>query len=172
MKIHTLSAYETTAEEFFDKLASWNTDLVLDARLRNTNQLSGFTKRDDLAYFVKNIQHADYVHDPKLAPASTVLERYLNGSLSWEDFFKDYHGEMVDRHMIPDFLKLYGGYNSIALVGTATKKRRSHVEILQAMVEDAVEGKPDTSVEDVIARDELKDREAAAAKRNRHRKSA
>ena len=52
MHIHTLSAYETSAEEFFKRLVDWKVDLVVDTRLKNTNQLAGFTKRDDLAYFV------------------------------------------------------------------------------------------------------------------------
>ncbi len=29
MQINTLSAYQTTAEEFFDKIAEWKADLVL-----------------------------------------------------------------------------------------------------------------------------------------------
>ena len=43
MQINTLSAYQTAAEEFFDKIAEWKADLVLDVRLKNTNQLSGFS---------------------------------------------------------------------------------------------------------------------------------
>ena len=48
MKINVLSAYQTTAEEFFNKILGWKATLVLDIRLRNTNQLSGFTKQEDL----------------------------------------------------------------------------------------------------------------------------
>ena len=48
MKINVLSAYQTTAEEFFNKILGWKATLVLDIRLKNTNQLSGFTKQEDL----------------------------------------------------------------------------------------------------------------------------
>ena len=43
MHIHTISAYETSAEEFFKRLVDWKVDLVVDTRLKNTNQLAGFT---------------------------------------------------------------------------------------------------------------------------------
>lgn len=164
MQIHTLSAYETTAQSFFSKLADWDVDLVLDVRLKNTNQLAGFTKRDDLAFFVDRIQHADYAHDVLFSPATTVLERYLRGSMDWEDFFANYHKEMVKRDAVAHFFKEYGTYRSVAIVGTATQKRRSHVEILQQMIEDAQEGAPDDSLAQVTARDEAADAERAAAK--------
>lgn len=174
MQIHTLSAYETTAQSFFGKLAEWDADLVLDVRLKNTNQLAGFTKRDDLAFFVEKIQHADYAHDVTFSPATTVLERYLRGSMDWEDFFVSYHREMVKRDAVEQFFERYGKYRSVAIVGTATQKRRSHVEILQQMIEDAEAGLPDTALEQVTKRDEAEDAERAAAKEaaRHHRKSA
>ena len=56
----TLSAYETSAEDFFTKLIDAKIDLLVDVRLHNTNQLCGFTKERDLAYFVKTIVGAAY----------------------------------------------------------------------------------------------------------------
>ena len=47
MDINVLSAYQTTAQDFFDRLKAWSTDLVLDVRLKNTNQLAGFTKQEE-----------------------------------------------------------------------------------------------------------------------------
>ncbi|MGN1023019.1 MAG: hypothetical protein ACI4OJ_05945, partial [Lachnospiraceae bacterium] len=58
----TLSAYETSAEAFFTALKDHHTDLVLDIRLHNSNQLCGFTKERDLAYLVPALTGADYIH--------------------------------------------------------------------------------------------------------------
>lgn len=135
MKINVLSAYQTTAEEFFTKIIDWKSDLVLDVRLKNTNQLAGFTKQEDLEYFTHVIAHADYAHDPMYAPSKTLLEKYLDDGLPYEEYFKAYEGEMSERNAIPDFFKKYGKYESIAIVGTATKKRRSHAEKLKALLE-------------------------------------
>lgn len=73
MKINVLSAYQTTAEEFFNKILGWKATLVLDIRLKNTNQLSGFTKQEDLEYFTHVIAHADYVHDVEYSPTKSML---------------------------------------------------------------------------------------------------
>ena len=78
MDINVLSAYQTTAEEFFDKVIAWKADLVLDVRLKNTNQLAGFTKQEDLAYFTRVIAHADYAHDVEFSPSKTLLDQYLD----------------------------------------------------------------------------------------------
>lgn len=135
MKINVLSAYQTTAEEFFTKIISWKTDLVLDVRLKNTNQLAGFTKQEDLEYFTHVIAHADYAHDVEYSPSKTLLDAYLDHGMPYEEYFQKYSAELEERHAISDFFKKYGKYQSIAIVGTATKKRRSHAEELQKLLE-------------------------------------
>ncbi len=136
MDINVLSAYQTTAEEFFDKVIAWKTDLVLDVRLKNTNQLAGFTKQEDLAYFTRVIAHADYAHDVEFSPSKTLLDQYLDHGMSYEDYFAAYKKEMEQRDAIPAFFEKYGRYRSIAIVGTATDKRRSHAEELRVLLEE------------------------------------
>lgn len=136
MRIHTISAYETTAEEFFGALDTWGTDLVLDTRLKNTNQLAGFTKKNDLAFFISRLTSARYEHDLLFAPAPTKLERYLNGNITWEEFASSYEEDLRARHAPEQFFERYGDCTSVALLGTATKKRRSHAEVLNKMLEN------------------------------------
>ena len=119
MKINVLSAYQTTAEEFFNKILGWKATLVLDIRLKNTNQLSGFTKQEDLEYFTHVIAHADYVHDVEYSPTKSLLDAYLDAGMPYEEYFKK-----------------YGSYDSIAIVGTATKKRHSHAEELLKLLKE------------------------------------
>lgn len=137
MDIHVLSAYQTTAEEFFGKILGWKADLVLDIRLRNTNQLAGFTKQEDLEYFTHVITHADYAHDVEYSPSKTLLDDYLDHGLSYQEYFARYAEEMEERKAIPAFFQKYGRYRSVAIVGTATSKRRSHAEELQRLLEAA-----------------------------------
>ena len=135
MEINTLSAYQTTAEEFFDKILGWKADLVLDVRLKNNNQLAGFTKQEDLEYFTHVIAHAEYEHDLEYAPSKTLLDSYLDDGLPYEDYFSQYEKEMQERNAIPQFFEKYGKYKSIAIVGTATKKRHSHAEELKILLD-------------------------------------
>lgn len=136
MKINVLSAYQTTAEEFFNKILGWKATLVLDIRLRNTNQLSGFTKQEDLEYFTHVIAHADYVHDVEYSPTKSLLDAYLDAGMPYEEYFKKYAAELKADNAIPDFFKKYGSYDSIAIVGTATKKRPSHAEELLKLLKE------------------------------------
>ena len=95
MKINVLSAYQTTAEEFFNKILGWKATLVLDIRLKNTNQLSGFTKQEDLEYFTHVIAHADYVHDVEYSPTKSLLDAYLDAGMPCEEYFKKYAEELL-----------------------------------------------------------------------------
>ena len=105
-------------------------------RLKNTNQLAGFTKRDDLAYFVEELVHARYVHDKLFAPAPTMMERYIHGNIGWDAYADAYREDMREREAVPQFFDRYGDCESVALVGTATRSRRSHVEVLAEMLEE------------------------------------
>ena len=139
MHIHTISAYETSAEEFFKRLVDWKVDLVVDTRLKNTNQLAGFTKRDDLAYFVKRLTGAEYKHDLLFAPAPTLFERYIHGNIDWDAYASAYRDDLRERNAIEQFFDRYGDKRSVALVGTATRARRSHAEVLKEMLEEALD---------------------------------
>ena len=133
-KIYTLSAYETSAQEFFSSLRRHQTDLVLDVRLKNMNQLCGFTKRKDLKFLVPELTGATYVHDLRFAPEDVLLERYLHHRYSWEDYRDLYQKQMQENDRPALFKTLYGSYHSICLLGTATKKRRSHSEALAELL--------------------------------------
>ena len=139
LDIHTISAYETTASKFFGCLEEGKIDLALDVRLKNTNQLAGFTKRDDLAYFVKRLTGAEYKHDLLFAPAPTLFERYIHGNIDWDAYASAYRDDLRERNAIEQFFDRYGDKRSVALVGTATRARRSHAEVLKEMLEEALD---------------------------------
>lgn len=138
MELHDISAYQTSAEHFFERLQAWNVDLVLDVRLHNTNQLAGFTKERDLDYFVREIEHATYVHDPEFSPTPDDLSAYLHKTMSWDEYAAAYKHDLEQRDAVADFFKKYGSYHSVAIVGTATDKRRSHAEVLVDVLEQAI----------------------------------
>ena len=137
MQINVLSAYQTDAEDFFTKILDWKADLVLDVRLKNNNQLAGFTKQEDLEYFTHVIAHADYAHDIEYSPTKDLLDSYLDKDIDYEKYFEDYRQELIERGAIDDFFKKYGKYHSVAIVGTATNKRRSHAEELKMLLDEA-----------------------------------
>ena len=55
-------------------------------RLNNRSQLAGFTRGDDLAYFLEKICACRYAHREEFTPTKEILDGYKKGVLSWEDY--------------------------------------------------------------------------------------
>jgi len=55
-------------------------------RLNNTSQLAAFAKRDDLAYFLREICGAEYDHRPDLSPTQEILDAYKKKVMPWEEY--------------------------------------------------------------------------------------
>ncbi|MGI6075938.1 MAG: DUF488 domain-containing protein [Pyramidobacter sp.] len=135
MKISLLSACGTSAQEFFEKMLDVKADCLLDIRLKNSNQLCGFTKAKDLAWFVEKLTDARYVHDLRLAPPPTLLKAYLDHRIDWQGYRKGYLEAMEKMGAVHLFRAEYGKYQSVCLLGSATASRRSHIEALKELLE-------------------------------------
>ena len=83
IQLFTIGFTKKSAEEFFTKLSEAGVKRVLDIRLSNVSQLAGFSKRDDLQYFLKTIRDIDYRHLPELAPTKDILEEYRKNKGDW-----------------------------------------------------------------------------------------
>ena len=79
----TIGFTKTTAEKFFGRLKISGVKKVIDVRLLNTSQLAGFAKSDDLAFFLKKICEAEYVHQPLLAPTDDILKAFKRDKGDW-----------------------------------------------------------------------------------------
>jgi uncharacterized protein (DUF488 family) len=65
--------------------------------LNNVSQLAGFTKRDDLEFFLREICGADYVHEPLLAPTQEMLDAYKKEKGDWSDYERKFLSLMAER---------------------------------------------------------------------------
>lgn len=72
---------------------------MIDVRLKNTSHLAGFTKRDDLEFFLREICGADYRHEPLLAPSPEILEGYKKKRISWEQYETEYRA-LIERRNV------------------------------------------------------------------------
>lgn len=86
MKLFTIGFTKTTAKNFFERLQRSGAQRILDVRLNNVSQLAGFAKRDDLAYFAKELCAMGYRHEPKLAPTKDILDTYKKNGGQWKDY--------------------------------------------------------------------------------------
>jgi uncharacterized protein (DUF488 family) len=74
--VYTIGHTQKTLEEFIGLLQEAEVDAIVDIRLRNTSQLAGFAKRDDLAFLLRRGFGIEYEHRPDLAPTAAILEAY------------------------------------------------------------------------------------------------
>ncbi|WP_316185328.1 DUF488 domain-containing protein [Bradyrhizobium sp. SZCCHNRI1003] len=98
-KVSTIGFTKTTAEGFFERLLKAGVKKIVDVRLHNTSQLSGFAKADDLAYFLKSIGEIKYVHEPLLAPTDPMLKAYKKERGDWSAYEKRFLALMAERHV-------------------------------------------------------------------------
>lgn len=86
MKLFTLGFTKKSAEQFFTRLKQSGLKRVVDTRLNNVSQLAGFTKKDDLKFFLKEVLNIDYIHAPLLAPNKDILDDYKKNGGDWSTY--------------------------------------------------------------------------------------
>ena len=74
--IFTIGHTQKSLERFIRLLQDAEVDAVIDIRLRNTSQLAGFAKRDDLAFILRDGFGIEYQHYIELAPTGEILDAY------------------------------------------------------------------------------------------------
>jgi uncharacterized protein (DUF488 family) len=99
MRLFTIGFTKKSAEQFFETLRSAGVRRVVDIRLNNVSQLAGFTKRDDLAYFLDRVAGIGYAHVPVLAPTQDLIDRYRKKGLPFEEFAWEFTTLMQTREV-------------------------------------------------------------------------
>lgn len=99
MQIHTIGFTQKSAEQFFGLLQSAGIQRLIDIRISNSSQLTGFTKSADLRYFLQAILNADYVHESRLAPTQQLLEDYRKKRVSWDGYVRIFNGLLEERQI-------------------------------------------------------------------------
>jgi uncharacterized protein (DUF488 family) len=99
VEIYTAGFTKKTARDFFGALRRAGIKRLVDVRLHNSSQLAGFTKRDDLAFFLQEICGAEYLHEPLLAPAQELFDAYKKRKGSWEVYERGFLALMAQRQI-------------------------------------------------------------------------
>lgn len=86
MKLFTIGFTKKPAWRFFELLRNSGAKRVVDVRLNNLSQLAAFAKKEDLAYFLRELCGMDYVHLPDLAPTQDMLHEYKKQRGDWNTY--------------------------------------------------------------------------------------
>lgn len=90
IKLYTIGFTGKPAEKFFNLLRNNGVKKIVDTRINNVSQLSGFAKGSDLKFFAAEIGQMSYEHKVDFAPTKELLLKYRNKQLTWEHFASEY----------------------------------------------------------------------------------
>jgi uncharacterized protein (DUF488 family) len=99
VRIHTIGFTQRSAESFFSALSAAGIGRVLDVRLYNVSQLAGFTKKNDLRFFLRKIGDMAYEHDVRLAPTEAMLKSYRSHEWTWGRYEEAFMRLMTEREV-------------------------------------------------------------------------
>ena len=99
MNVYTIGFTEKNAKTFFSLIKNSGVQRVVDVRLNNVSQLSGFAKRNDLVYFLKELCDVDYIHVPELTPTKLILDSYKNKEITWDIYEEKFTNLMSQRNI-------------------------------------------------------------------------
>ena len=99
MRLFTIGFTQKSAEEFFGLLQKAGVKRVLDIRLNNKSQLAGFSKSEDLEYFLKTIGGMGYRHVLEMAPTQPLLDKARKAKGTWDGFEKQFLALMKQRRI-------------------------------------------------------------------------
>lgn len=97
MKMFTIGFTKKSAAQFFGSLRKAGVRRLVDVRLNNVSQLAGFTKRDDLRFFAKEVCGIEYVHMLNLAPTQGMLDDYKKHGGSWDTYEAQFRALLQQR---------------------------------------------------------------------------
>lgn len=137
MKLYTMGFTKKSAERFFGAIREHQIEMLVDIRLNNRSQLAGFTKGDDLAFFLREICACEYSHREDLAPTKEILDGYKKGSYGWDGYVEKFLSLMENRQAAQRFLKDFGTYERVLLLCSEPTPEHCHRRLLAELIKDA-----------------------------------
>ena len=134
MFLYTIGFAKKSAENFFTLIDKNAINILIDVRLFNSTQLSGYARGRDLKYFLKKICDCEYEHCIEYAPTEELLNNYRNRLISWHEYARKYNELIIKRNAVDYFLKRFGHYVSVCLFSSEATPEQSHRRLLAEMI--------------------------------------
>lgn len=125
VKIYTIGFTKKSAERFFGLLEENQIGRVIDIRLKPGGQLAGFAKRDDLAYFLRELIGCEYHHYDFLAPSEDILKTYRQDK-DWDRYECWFEALMDERGVLDRLDSTFFAEKSCCLLCSEEKPDQCH----------------------------------------------
>jgi len=134
LNLYTIGFTHKNAEQFFELIINNNIELLIDIRLNNKSQLSGFAKGDDIAYFLRSICQCNYTHCLEFAPTKEMLDGYKSKRITWVEYERQYLSLIESRRSCHNFMERFGSYKNICLLCSESTAEKCHRRLLAEMI--------------------------------------
>ena len=131
--LYTIGFTKKNLRTFVELLRGAGVTKLVDVRLRNTSQLAGFAKRDDLA-FVLDLCNIDYEHVPDLAPTDNLLDGYKQDK-DWKRYAAAFRRLLRKRNPAAVVERIVNGHVSVCLLCTEDKPDQCHRRLVAEYVQ-------------------------------------
>lgn len=145
MKLFTMGFTKKSAKEFFELLTKNDIKKLIDIRLNNISQLAGFSKGNDLEYFLKELCEIQYNHNVNLAPSKNILNDYKKKKITWSQYEKNFY-DLLDHRNIKDTLSNYleKEMGAVCLLCSESTPENCHRRLVAEYIKEAL---PDLEIE-------------------------
>ena len=137
--LFTIGTSKKSLRRFIELLREAEVDAVIDTRRNNTSQLAGFSKKEDLAFLLREGFRIGYEHRPELAPTEPLLAAFLK-SKDWERYSMGFLDEMEAGGMREILADRLSRYRRPCLLCACDSEQRCHRRLLTEALQEARPG--------------------------------
>lgn len=134
--IATIGFTEKSLKDFLSLLKDANVTYLVDTRLNNTSQLSGFAKKNDLKYILEEFMNIKYIHRLDLAPTKDILTDYKAKKITWEEYKKRYLNLLKDRKIEDNIDQLFPESGTVCFLCSEHQHQNCHRSLLADYIKD------------------------------------
>lgn len=106
VELYTIGFTQKTAEQFFGLLRRHHVTTVVDTRVHPDSQLSGFARKRDLPYLLRELANCDYLHRLDMAPTEALLKQYRQDK-SWALYEAAFNTLLEERRLVENLDKAW-----------------------------------------------------------------
>lgn len=137
--IYTIGFTQLALAEFIGLLRGAGVEALIDTRLRNTSQLAGWAKRDDLAFLLREGFGIAYEHVESFAPTDALLNGY-RANRDWDAYEAAYRALLAERDAAATGRDLLRRYHNPCLLCSEPTPTHCHRRLLAEYLAEQLGG--------------------------------
>lgn len=136
-KIYTIGFTKKTLEDFIARLKTAGVQRIVDIRLNDSSQLSGFAKRQDLEFILRQFG-IEYISVKDLAPDKALLDEYRKDK-NWDEYEVNFKALMNARNARKTLDDLHLDRKISCFLCSEDKPEKCHRRLVAEMLEKSFE---------------------------------